>query len=344
MHAPTPHRSAPAADPARDTRVDDRGAVAAALADADDIVLAGHLPLDGDGLGASLALARALSAAGKRAIALIGAPPARNLLFLPGVDEAATLEQPLPFEPQVFVALDGGSLDRFGTMGSVAQSAGQLINIDHHVTNTHFGDVNWVDASYAATGLMAFDLIRDLGLPLDHDTALSIYTAIVTDTGRFSFSNTSPRVHEAAAELLRLGVEPSYVLRRVYRSLPRSRLRLQEELLRRLGTSTDGRVAWTEVSLEMCRTAGINPTDAANAADIPTSLEGVDVAAVFREREDGIHVSLRSPGVVNVAHFAVARGGGGHPRAAGFTSHEPLDATRERVVAELTAALYAVAP
>jgi bifunctional oligoribonuclease and PAP phosphatase NrnA len=333
--APMDVSSSPAPDPAG------RAAAAEALRGAATVAAAGHLPLDGDGLGSALGLVHALRAAGRPAVAVIGGGVPRNLRFLPGLGDAVRLPDALPFAPDAFVALDGGSLDRFTPLLPLAETARHLVNVDHHVTNTRFGTASWVDPGYAATGLMVLDLIDDLGLPLTPEAALCLYTALVTDTGRFSFANTSPAAHEAAARLLRAGVRPEEVLRRVYRSLPRGRIALTAEVARRLRVTAGGRVAWSEVTLDMCRDAGVVPLDAHDAVEVPLSLEVVEVAILFRQEVDGTHVSLRSTGALDVAQFAAARGGGGHPRAAGFPVAGPPSGCAERVVADVVAAFAA---
>ncbi|MCE9636388.1 MAG: hypothetical protein K8T90_11850 [Planctomycetes bacterium] len=326
---------------------DPRGrlAVAEALRGARTIAAAGHLPLDGDGIGSALGLVHALRAAGREAVCVIGGPVPRNLTFLPGIADAVRLPGALPFVPDAFVALDGGDEDRFVPMLPLARSARHFLDVDHHVTNKRFGTASWVDANHAATGLMVLGLIDDLGLPLTPDAALCIYVALVTDTGRFSYSNTDPASHEAAARLLRHGVRPDEVLRHVYRSLPRGRLDIAAEVTRRLATSPDGTLAWSEVTLAMCAEAGVAPLDAHDAIEVPLALGGVEVAALFREQERGTaepaatHVSLRSTTTFDVAAFAVARGGGGHRRAAGFTAQESPAAAAARIVPDLQAAV-----
>ncbi len=321
--------------PPRPESAAQRRRVGEILRGARSVIAAGHLPLDGDGLGSSLALVHALRAGGCHAVTLLGGDPPRNLRFLPGLEHAVRLPAVPRFVPDVFVALDGSALSRFGAMALVAGTAEHVVNIDHHVTNDGFGTACWVDASYAATGLMVYDLLRDLGLPIGEDAALCIYTALVTDTGRFSFSNTSPEAHEAAADLLRRGVRPDEVLEHVYRSVSPGRLELWAEVQRRLRVACGGRLAWSEITLEMCRNTGVAAGDANDLVEIPLSLEGVEVAAIFREFEESVHVSLRSKGAIDVAAFAAARGGGGHPRAAGFPRSGPVPMVRDGVVAEL---------
>ncbi|MCG3133494.1 MAG: Bifunctional oligoribonuclease and PAP phosphatase NrnA [Planctomycetes bacterium] len=313
-----------------------RAEVVRALGAARRIVCAGHLPLDGDGLGSALALAACLRDAGRDAVCLLGAEPPRNLRFLPGLDRALRMSDPLPFAPDLFVALDGSDLARFGPMADVARRAGRVAVIDHHVTNARFGDANFVSPAWAATGMMTDAVIRDLRLPFGRDAALCLYVALVTDTGRFSYSNTSPAAHEAAARYLALGVRPERVLRHVWRSQQPGRLALWSEGARRTRLAADGRLGWTVLTREMCERAGVDAEDVHDLVEIPMSLEGVEVAVLFRETTDGLHVSLRSDSDFDVAAFASARGGGGHRRAAGFSLSVPIGEAEERIPAELT--------
>jgi nanoRNase/pAp phosphatase (c-di-AMP/oligoRNAs hydrolase) len=190
-------------DVAKRTRAGaERAAAGAAIAGAQRVVAAGHLPLDGDGLGSALGLVHALRAAGREAVVLLGEEPPRNLRFLPGLDTAVRHPDPLPFQPDLFVALDGGGADRFRDM--LPTDGTPVLNLDHHVTNERFGTLDWVDPGSAATGLMVYELLCDLGLPIDLAAAECLYTTLVTDTGR-SASCASPARSSRGSRRARTG-------------------------------------------------------------------------------------------------------------------------------------------
>lgn len=324
---------------ARPERVRAAQCLAECLAGARRVVAAGHLPLDGDGLGSALGLVHVLRAAGIEAAAVLGAEPPGYLRFLPGLDDAVPPGTELPFTPDVFVALDGGAANRFGGMLAALPRSTVVLNLDHHVSNTRFGHVNWVDGSYAATGLMIYDLVRDLTWPLPFDAAVCLYTTLVTDTGRFSYSNTCPRTHLAAADLIARGVRPEQVLHHVYRCKTRGQLDLFAATITNLETAAGGRLAWTHVSLEMCRAHGVSPQETGDLIEIATSLSGVEVSVLFREQEHGTRVSVRTTTTVDASALAQRFGGGGHPRAAGFPLAMGHEQARAHVIPVVLAAL-----
>lgn len=320
----------PPVDPAAGPPPRDR--VAEAVRRAAAVVAVPHRPLDGDGLGSALGLCHALRTGGKQAAVAIPAGLPDKLGFLPGAAEVVTDLARLPFEPDLVVALDANQRSRFGTM---LPEGVEVAVVDHHVGHGDFGDIRWLEPSYAATGAMVFELVGTLGLPLDAAAAQCLYTALVSDTGRFSYPNTTSAVHRAAASLLDSGARPEPVLRNLIRGLSHGQLLLRADVALALGTSADGRVAWSHVSLDMCRRRGVEPTQARDLVEITAGLRDVELSALFRERTDGIHVSLRSSGNVDCAALAARHGGGGHARAAGFRSELPLKDAIARLQPEL---------
>jgi phosphoesterase RecJ-like protein len=188
-------------------------------------------------------------------------------------------------------------------------------------------------------------LARALGAPLDRDTASPLYVALLTDTGRFCYSNTDPRSFRAAAELLEAGVDPSEVSREIYRSKPHALLRLEAEVVSRLRFERNGTLGWSHIRRSDYARFGLDEHEAQDLVDIPKGVRGVAIAVLFREVEGGgepggpgepkVKVSLRSEGQMDVSDFAAGRGGGGHPRAAGFTTTGALEDVERRVIGEL---------
>jgi phosphoesterase RecJ-like protein len=296
------------------------GKVAAALAEADRVALACHVGPDGDALGSMLALALALDNAGKEVVASFGSPFSvpSNLEFLP----TDTLVPPADFpnEPDLMVVLDTGSADRIGELAAHANRAGTLIVIDHHVTNEGFGDISLVEPTAAATGELVYRVLEVMGCQITPAIALCLHTALVTDTGRFSYSNTKPETLRIAAELLEAGSEPSVIGRHVYEEAPFGYLKALAIAMDRAELDPALGVVSTWLSDEDLKAAGIDWGDTDNLIDVLRLAVEADTAVLAKAHSDGrVKVSLRSRGDTDVGGLAQRFGGGGHRLAAGFT-------------------------
>lgn len=189
-------------------------AVAAFLSRSDRFVLTGHSPLDGDGLGSALGLCRSLRLSGRTAHVVSDAPVPSNLRWLPGAAEVIPWSKglyashPGLADPQALLCFDSGDTKRLGGPFDELPPTAAVINVDHHVTNTRFGVLNWVDEAAPSVGEMVFRLLRATGMPVDADVALNLYLSLVEDTGRFSYSNTTPEALRAAADLVAAGAQP----------------------------------------------------------------------------------------------------------------------------------------
>jgi bifunctional oligoribonuclease and PAP phosphatase NrnA len=295
------------------------------------VCLACHVRPDADALGSMLSLAGALRSrtiGGKpvSVLASFGDAPFEVpgiLRFLPGLD---LLSPPgsFPVRPDVMVTLDAASIDRLGSLASSAAAAAELIVIDHHASNAGFGTVNLVDPAAAATAELGYELVSRLGIPLTRDIALGLYAGLVTDTGSFKYSATTPRVHEMAARLLETGIDPGAVSRQLYDTAPFSYLHMLSAALSRAvlePAAVAGRgLVWTTVTKADRARAGL-PIDAAESViDVVRKTAEAEVAVVLKEADDGTwQVSARSKSLIDVGAACTALGGGGHARAAGFS-------------------------
>lgn len=300
------------------------------LDSADQVCLACHVRPDADALGSMVAIALALRARAARPqeiIASYGDSPFEIpaiLQFLPGL-EVLSPPARYPVRPQVMVTLDAGSIDRLGMLAPSAAAADELIVLDHHASNSGFGTVNLVDPAAAATAELGYELITRLGLPVTQDVALGLYAGLVTDTGSFKFSATSPAVHELAAQLLATGIDPGSVSRQLYDTAPFGYLGMLSAALGRavLDQRACGGLGlvWTTVTKADRARAGL-PFDAAESViDVVRRTKEAEVAVVAKEADDGTwQVSARSKELVDVGAACTALRGGGHARAAGFSS------------------------
>ncbi|MGB6455456.1 MAG: DHH family phosphoesterase [Streptosporangiaceae bacterium] len=292
---------------------------------AERVCLACHIRPDADALGSMVAIARALHDRGQRVIASFAEPFAipAILAFLPGL-ELLTAPDRFPARPEVMMSFDASSTDRLGELAGPAAAAAELIVLDHHASNTGFGSVSLVDPAAAATAVLAAELIGRLGVALSRDIAVCLYAGLVTDTGSFRFSATTPQVHELAARLLAAGVNPAAVSRELYDRAPFGYLGLLAATLERaVLDSTAARglgLVWTTVTKADREPAKL-PLDAAEAViDEIRRTDEAEIAAVLKEDDAGVwQASVRSKDVVDVGAACTALGGGGHARAAGFS-------------------------
>lgn len=306
---------------------------ARAIADADRIALACHVGPDGDALGSMLGLAVAASNAGKEVAASFGSPFVMppSLSFLP-VDHLVAPKE-FPPEPELMIALDAGSAERLGELGSNVSDAGLVVVIDHHVTNEGFGDIAVVDPTAAATGELVFKILKTLEWKVTPEVAQCLHTAIVTDTGRFSYSNTTPETLRIASELVEAGAVPSEISRHVYEEEPFGYLKAVSIAMGRAVLDPDLRVVHTSITHVDLKKAGIDWGDIENLIDLLRLAVEADTALLFKAHEDGrVKVSMRSRGETDVGALAAALGGGGHRLAAGFTAEDDIEAVVEGVL------------
>jgi bifunctional oligoribonuclease and PAP phosphatase NrnA len=258
-------------------------------------ILLSHVRPDGDAIGSQLALGFSLMAMGKtvRMVNEDGLP--ENLAFLPG-SERIEFPPADPVAAEVAIALDTATKPRLGEAALHAASSAEIwINIDHHVSNPKYGDLNLIDSTSPATGQILYDLITRLGLPIPDETRDAIYVAVSTDTGSFQYPSTTARTYEMAADLIRRGLDVGTINSKTYDEQPYRRLELMRALLNTLEISSDGDVAnWT--MLDRTRVdLGLRPEDSEGLIDIIRAIRGVQVAVFFEELPDGkIRVSMRS--------------------------------------------------
>ncbi len=284
-------------------------------------LLTSHVNPDGDAIGSAVGLAAILRRLGKSATVWSRDAVPEVYRPLPGSEDVHCGETPPPGFPDRFdaaVVLECPSLSRTGL--EEALTALPLANVDHHLGNELYGEVDWIDSCAAAVGEMVLRLARQLGAELDADIADALYLALVTDTGSFRYSNATPEAFETAADLVRCGASPERVSGWLFESQPAAAMLLLGEMLRTLELHRGGRVATVWLKREMSERAGARPGDTEGLIDYPRSIAGVESVALFRQLGDGgFKVSLRSRGAINVEKVARRFGGGGHRNAAGFS-------------------------
>lgn len=294
------------------------------LGKADEVAVACHVNPDGDALGSLFAVTLALTKMGKIAHASWGATPAEvpaNYRFLPGADKLRAPKD-LPDAP-VFLAVDCGAANRLGELEHKARRASCVINVDHHPGNDDFGHLNLVIPAASSTAEIVTGLLQDLGVEIDREIATCLYTGIVTDTGRFQYSNSTPDTLRLAADLLAIGVDSPRIALEVFESSPFDYLKLVGRVLERAQLFPEERLVCSWIKRADLEETGVAADETEKLIDLIRATRDADVAAIFKEQPDGrFRVSLRSKGPLSVGEIARARGGGGHELAAGYTASE----------------------
>ncbi len=312
----------------------DTGAALARLRRASRVLLTSHAAPDGDALGSELGLAEVARALGIAVTIVNRDPHPAPLGFLPGL-ETIRVEAELPagFEREfdLAVLLECPGLDRPALAGLERLP---LLNIDHHLENARYAEVNVVDEDAPAVGEMVLAIAEAAGVAVTESMATNLYAALVTDTGDFRYSNATPRAFAAAARLVTAGARPAQIAEALWEHNPERVVRLTAEVLGTLELLAGGRLAVISCDRAMLEHAGARPEDTENLINIPRGIDGVRVAVFFKALKDGaVRVSLRSRGDVDVQGVAKAFGGGGHRNAAGCTIAGTVAEARPRLLA-----------
>src|SRR3954466_2241108 len=302
-----------------------RAQAIATLRDHDKFLLTTHERPDGDAVGSLSAMQQILTGLGKDAVAFLTAdefplPYEYRFLTLDGL----VTEPPQDLSERVMVFLDCGNIDR--TPAAALHGEGRcILNVDHHHDNTRFGTLNHVAPHASCTAEMVWDLMKGLGVPASQPIAEALYVGVVTDTGRFMYENTGARAHEMAAELIAGGIDAHAIYRRLYEGIPQGKLELLARGLTNVERFDGGLLTLTHLTRDDYRSAGADESYSEGVVDHLRSVEGTAVAGLVREQlADGASarkVSLRAADDrIDVSRIARAGGGGGHRRAAGFST------------------------
>ncbi len=311
------------------------------IANSRTICVVGHMRPDGDCVGSQLGLARALRAEGKKVTCWNEDKIPQKYEFL---DTESWIQRPVPGQEfDCVIATDAASFERLGTVGACVQNRKLLINIDHHESNTRYGDLNWVSAREPSTGELIFRLLKVARWPITKPIADCLFTAVSTDTGSFQYPSTRPSTYHVAGELVGRGADLARICDEVYQSYPVSRARLLRHIYSHFRLTHQNQIAYFWLKKQDFARTGAETSDAEGLIDHIRAIAPVVVACVFEEMEPELtRVSFRSKSEhVNVNEIAAQFGGGGHPAAAGARiAGRPLTVQR-RVIAALRKALNA---
>lgn len=305
------------------------------------ILLLAHEHPDPDTLGSALGLAHALAPYGKECVVACADPVPANYIFLPGRERVVTALPDQRFD--LVVALDAGELERYGALYTRHKAffdAATILNLDHHITSAGCGEVSIIDPASAATAELLTLFLLNRGVAIDREAAICLLAGILTDTRAFEFDATTARTLEAGAYLVGRGAVPQDIIKPMYRMKPLAKARLWGLALATTRTSADGRLVWAAVRREQLVAVGATPDMDDGLSSYLIDIEGVALAALFREQEDGTtRVSLRAAAPYDAAALMARFGGGGHVRAAGCSLALDIDAAMAELTPILEAAL-----
>ncbi|OEH85861.1 hypothetical protein BHU72_03525 [Desulfuribacillus stibiiarsenatis] len=299
----------------------------------DNFLIVSHFNPDGDTLGSALAIANILDGFSKQYTLVNRDVVQEKYLFLPKATEVLLPESLVDQTFQYVITVDCADYQRIGDeVTKLLTPDVEILNIDHHPTNTNFGSSNIVEADAASTTFIIYNLCKKLEIPLNLDIALCLYTGLMTDTGSFQYSNTNSEVHSVAAELISYGINVYEVVENIFETSSVERMVVLKKSLNTLEIDSSGKIAWLEIIQEL----STKSEDIDGLVNYPRSIKGVEVAISFKQVHDGkVRVGLRSKKYVDVSLIAMKFQGGGHKRAAGCTIDGTVGEVKEVIVQEI---------
>ncbi len=314
-------------------------AVTDAIIRAERILLCSHVSPDGDTIGSSLALRSALIKLGKQVCVVCADEVPQLLMFLSGAGEIRSPAQLKGENFDLAIAVDVSDRLRLGDCAPLFFAARSTIQIDHHGTNPGYADINVVSAGASATGVLIYELLQSLNINWDIDIATSLYTAIATDTGNFSFDNTTADAFQAMGELMGYGLPIARLNRVLFRERSREQILLLTRALSTLTFYHDGKITGMQLSQADLDDCGARPEHAEAIVNFGIDITGVKMTYLAREVDGGTKFSLRALEGCNVAELAASFGGGGHALAAGCTMNAALSDAAAIMVAAMEKSL-----
>ncbi|HDI45719.1 MAG TPA: bifunctional oligoribonuclease/PAP phosphatase NrnA [Candidatus Omnitrophica bacterium] len=296
-------------------------------------VVVTHISPEADAIGSQLAMYRLLRNWNKKVKLVLDDKIPSNLKFFPDIKKIIRLSgyKLNPADYDTLIVLDTPSVSRLGKLGKLITEFNLVINIDHHVSNTRYGDIVWVEEDRSSTGEMLYELYKIFGVRLDYKSALYIYSAIMTDSGCFKYAGTSSRTHKIVANLLELGINPYWVYSQIYEKNTLNKIRILGACLE--SVHKDNGIVWVEITKKMLKKYKARHEDLEGIIDFLRTIQEADVAVVFQEVRDGIKITFRSRNqYIDVNKIAKYFGGGGHKMASGCKLTGNLSDVRKMVI------------
>lgn len=302
-------------------------------------LITSHKNIDGDAIGSELALYFILKKLNKKPIILNQDRLPRIYNFLPDSDKVHCLEDNYINIKNIDVGIivDCSNFERIEETYKIFKNIKNIINIDHHNSNKKFGKLNYIDSSASSVGEIIYDLIKFINLDLlDEKISTCLYTAIITDTGSFRYSNVSSKTFSVVSDLASQGIKPNLIADNIYNRNTYSGLKLLGKALLTLEVDESNYVSWLTITRDMLNNTEANDEEVEGIIDMARTLENTEVSILFRETKDNkIKVSFRSKGDFNVDKFAGKFNGGGHPNSSGCVCSGKIAEVKEKILSEL---------
>ena len=299
------------------------------------IAVVSHKNPDGDSLGSLIAMGLSLDKLSKNVIFVKPDVIPEDYLFLPALEKMIQLDS-LNIDIDLLIVLDSSDPDRLGLNKNLLEISKKIINIDHHISNTNFGDLNIVIPESSSTGEIVFELLSKANFPIDTDIATCIYTAISTDTGRFSYQSVTKNTHLIISELYNYGIDGYEINKNLYQNRSLSRTKLFILAVSNLEFYKDGKVAIAKVTKDMYSKTGAKPDETEGIVEFLRDTEGVEVACLLKElKNHDVKLSVRTKEYVDANKICSFFDGGGHLRASGASSTLSIEETEKILLKEI---------
>lgn len=289
-----------------------------------------HQSPDGDSIGSSLALLQGLRKLGKQAYIISKEEVPSTFSYLLFSSEIGLIDE-VKNETDLLIVLDCGDVKRINAKLDLNSRSYKVINIDHHVSNEEYGELNYVNTKAAAVGEIIYDLLLNLNVEITKEIGEAIYTSLLTDTSSFKHSNTTNKTHEVAGALINCGINFNKIQRTIFENKEFNKVKFFGKVIDTIHLILDGKVAFMEINEKMLQSCNLEAVDSSEVIHFGTMISDVEVVALFKEGKDGVKVSLRSKEFVDVNKIAISFNGGGHIRAAGLFYEGTLEEIKQKL-------------
>ena len=297
-----------------------------------NICIAGHKAPDGDCIGSVMTLYEILKPNKNLTVCIDGSIPYNYKEF---IDESILLSEYEGSKFDAVITVDCSDAQRLGKFSDILNNANATVCIDHHNTNKGFADINIIDHNISSTGELIYEILKHQGIEINKKIAELMYIAILTDTGKFSYSNTSKRTHEIAGNLIDKGVDVSYIDNIIYNSKPSNVVKAYIDCISSIELLFDNKIGLAYITQKILSDNNVKMGDIDGVVEFIREIKEVEISCVLKEYDDSVKVSLRSKNDVDVSKISALFGGGGHKKAAGFEIDDNINNVKKIIINEL---------